>query len=131
MRRLLPLALVILGLAACGGDEEPTPAAQAATPAPAETPAAASWPPTSEVRTPTSVSAPVNGVIELGGPEAFRFDELVRRVLSAKNDPRQVTADAHARYYGTELEEHSLTPGSNPRIAPTRFEDWVSQSVVG
>lgn len=78
-----------------------------------------------------AVSAPVNGVIELGGPEAFRFDELVRRVLSAKNDPRQVTADAHARYYGTELEEHSLTPGSNARIAPTRFEDWVSQSVVG
>ena len=78
-----------------------------------------------------AVSAPVNAVIELGGPEAFRFDELVRRVLSAKNDPRQVTADAHARYYGTELEEHSLTPGSNARIAPTRFEDWVSQSVVG
>lgn len=74
-----------------------------------------------------AVSEPANGIVELGGPEAFRFDELVRRVLSAKNDPRHVTADAHARYYGTELEERSLTPGSNARIAPTRFEDWLGQ----
>jgi len=78
-----------------------------------------------------AVSAPANGIVELGGPETFRFDELVGRVLSAKNDPRHVTADVHARYYGTELEEHSLTPGSNARIAPTRFEDWLSQSVAG
>jgi uncharacterized protein YbjT (DUF2867 family) len=78
-----------------------------------------------------AVGAPVRGIVELGGPEAFRFDELVRRVLSAKNDPRRVTADAHARYYGAELDEHSLTPGSNARIAPTRFEDWLSESVAG
>ena len=50
---------------------------------------------------------------------------------SAKNDPRQVTADVHARYFGAELDEHSLTPGDNPRIAPTRFEDWLSQSTAG
>jgi uncharacterized protein YbjT (DUF2867 family) len=78
-----------------------------------------------------AVSAPVNGIVELAGPEAFRFDELTRRVLSAKNDPRRVTADIHARYFGAELEEHSLTPGDNPRIAPTRFEDWLSQSTAG
>ena len=77
-----------------------------------------------------ALSAPVNGIVELGGPEAFRFDELVRRVLSAKNDPRRVTADVHARYYGAELEEHSLTPGSGARIAPTRFEDWLSQGTA-
>jgi uncharacterized protein YbjT (DUF2867 family) len=76
-----------------------------------------------------AVSEPVNGIVELGGPEHFRLDELVRRVLRANNDPRSVTADAHARYYGTELDDHSLTPGSNARIAPTRFEDWLSQSV--
>jgi uncharacterized protein YbjT (DUF2867 family) len=75
-------------------------------------------------------SAPVNGIVELAGPEAFRFDELARRVLSANNDPRRVTADVHARYFGADLGEHSLTPGDNPRIAPTRFEDWLTQSTT-
>jgi len=42
-----------------------------------------------------------------------------------------VTADVHARYFGAELDDHSLTPGSNARIAPTRFEDWLGQSVAG
>jgi uncharacterized protein YbjT (DUF2867 family) len=78
-----------------------------------------------------AVRAPVNGIVELAGPEAFRFDELARRVLSARNDPRRVTADVKARYFGAELDEHSLTPGENPRLAPTRFEDWLSQSTVG
>ncbi len=77
-----------------------------------------------------AVSAPVNGTVELAGPEAFRFDELARRVLSAKNDPRKVTADVKARYFGAELDDHSLTPGDNPRLAPTRFEDWLSQSTA-
>jgi uncharacterized protein YbjT (DUF2867 family) len=78
-----------------------------------------------------AVSEPVNGIVELGGPEQFRLDELARRVLRANNDPRRVTADVHARYFGAELEDHSLTPGSNARIAPTRFEDWLSRSVAG
>ena len=77
-----------------------------------------------------AVAAPVNGTIELAGPEAFPFDELVRRVLLAKNDPRQVTADVDARYFGARLDEHSLTPGDNPRLAPTRFEDWLSASIA-
>ncbi len=76
-------------------------------------------------------SPPVNGTVELGGPEQFPLDELARRFLSAKHDPRPVTADVHARYYGAELGEHSLTPTSNARIAPTRFEDWLSESVTG
>jgi uncharacterized protein YbjT (DUF2867 family) len=75
-----------------------------------------------------ATSAPENGTVELAGPEAFRFDELARRVLSARNDPRQVTADVNARYFGAKLDEHSLTPGDNPRLAPTRLEDWLSQS---
>jgi uncharacterized protein YbjT (DUF2867 family) len=78
-----------------------------------------------------AVSDPVNGIVELAGPEQFRLDELVRRVLSANDDPRPVTADIHARYYGAELDDHSLTPGGNARIAPTRFEDWLRQSVAG
>ena len=75
-----------------------------------------------------AVGAPLNDTVELAGPEAFRLDELARRLLSAKDDPRQVIADVHARYFGAELEERSLTPGDDARIAPTRFEDWLSQS---
>jgi uncharacterized protein YbjT (DUF2867 family) len=74
-----------------------------------------------------AMSPPLNDTVELAGPEAFRLDELTRRVLSASHDPRRVTADVHARYFGAELDDQSLTPGANPRIAPTRFEDWLSQ----
>lgn len=75
-----------------------------------------------------TLGAPVNGTVELAGPERIGLDELVRRFLSAKHDPRQVVADIHARYFGAELNDQSLTPGDNPRIGPTRFEDWLSQS---
>jgi uncharacterized protein YbjT (DUF2867 family) len=75
-----------------------------------------------------AVGAPLNDTIELAGPEAFGLDELARRVLSAHDDPRQVTADVHARYFGAELDDTSLIPGDDARIAPTRFEDWLSQS---
>jgi uncharacterized protein YbjT (DUF2867 family) len=77
-----------------------------------------------------AVSEPVNGTVELAGPEQFPLDELARRVLRANNDPREVTADVHARYFGAELDEHSLTPGDNPRIAPTHFADWLNQSLT-
>jgi uncharacterized protein YbjT (DUF2867 family) len=76
-----------------------------------------------------AVGAPLNDTVELAGPEAFRLDELARRLLSATGDRRQVTADVHARYFGAELDDNSLTPGDDARIAPTRFEDWLSQSV--
>jgi uncharacterized protein YbjT (DUF2867 family) len=78
-----------------------------------------------------AVGAPVNGTVELAGPEQFRFDELIRRVLAANGDPRQVTADGRARYFGAELDDDSLIPGDDARIAPTRFEDWLSQTMVG
>jgi uncharacterized protein YbjT (DUF2867 family) len=74
-----------------------------------------------------ALDAPVNGIVELAGPESFRLDELARRVLSANDDPRQVTADVHARYFGAELDDQSLTPGDDARIAPTHFEDWLRQ----
>jgi uncharacterized protein YbjT (DUF2867 family) len=77
-----------------------------------------------------ALSEPVNGILELAGPEQFRLDELARCVLRANKDERLVEADLHARYFGSELEEHSFTPGSNARIAPTRFEDWLSQAVA-
>ena len=78
--------------------------------------------------TDVAVNAPVNGTVELAGPEAFRLDELARRVLGANNDRRQVIPDVHARYFGAELDDRSLTPGDDARIAPTHFEDWLSQS---
>jgi uncharacterized protein YbjT (DUF2867 family) len=75
-----------------------------------------------------TVGVPVNGTIELAGPEPIRLDELVRRFLSVKQDARQVVADVHARYFGIELNDQSLTPGDNPRIGPTHFADWLSRS---
>ena len=77
-----------------------------------------------------AVSEPVNGIVELAGAERFRLDELARRVLRANDDPREVTADAHARYFGAELDDRSLTPGGDARIAPTRFEDWLSRATA-
>ena len=73
---------------------------------------------------------PLNDTIELAGPETFRLDELARRVLSANGDARRVTADAGARYFGARIDDESLTPGDNPRVAPTRFEDWLSHTAV-
>jgi uncharacterized protein YbjT (DUF2867 family) len=75
-----------------------------------------------------AVGAPLNDTVELAGPEAFRLDELAQRFLKANGDSRQVTADVHARYFGAELDDNSLTPGDDARIAPTSFEDWLSQS---
>jgi uncharacterized protein YbjT (DUF2867 family) len=77
-----------------------------------------------------AVNDPVNGVVELGGPEQFRLDDLARRFLAANDDPRVVQTDAHARYFGAELEERSLVPGGNARVAPTRFEDWLRHAVT-
>jgi uncharacterized protein YbjT (DUF2867 family) len=72
-----------------------------------------------------AVGAPLEDTLELAGPEAFHLDDLARRVLSASNDRRQVTADVHARYFGAELDDRSLTPGDDARIGPTRLEDWL------
>src|SRR5881628_3447135 len=76
-----------------------------------------------------AVGKPVNGTVELAGPEPIRLDELVRRYLSANRDTRKVTTDAQALYFGIKLNDQSLTPGANPRIGPTRFEDWLSRSI--
>ena len=76
-----------------------------------------------------TLGAPVNGTIEIAGPERIGLDEMVGRFLLATKDPREVVTDVHARYFGTELNDQSLTPGDNPRIAPTRYDDWLSRSV--
>jgi len=76
-----------------------------------------------------AVGKPLNDTVELAGPEPIRLDELVRRFLGAHRDARKVTTDVHALYFGIELNDQSLTPGDNPRIGPTRFEDWLSRSI--
>jgi uncharacterized protein YbjT (DUF2867 family) len=76
-----------------------------------------------------AVEKPLNGTVELAGPEPIRMDELVRRFLSANRDARKVTTDAYAGYFGTAVNDQSLTPGDNPRLGPTRFQDWLSRSI--
>ena len=77
-----------------------------------------------------ATSSPLNGTIEIAGPKAFRFDELIRQRLRALNDPREVVADPQARYFGAQLSERSIVPGNNARLGATRFEDWLSSSTV-
>lgn len=74
----------------------------------------------------TAVGEPLNGIIEVGGPERFRFDEMIRMGLNANKDPREVIVDSHARYFGTELGERSLVPGEGALLGETRFENWLS-----
>lgn len=73
-----------------------------------------------------TLRVPVNGTIELAGPEKIGLDELVRQYLRAKHDARQVVTDDGALYFGAVLNDRSLTPGDHPIIGPTRFKDWLS-----
>jgi uncharacterized protein YbjT (DUF2867 family) len=73
----------------------------------------------------TAVGEPVNGTIEIAGPEQFGLDELIRKALSVRGDPRQVVADPEARYYGAHLEERTLLPSADARTFDPRFEDWL------
>ena len=75
-----------------------------------------------------AVGAPVNGIVEVAGPEQFRLDELVRRVLTAIGDPREVITDPNARYFGARLDERTLMPGNGATIGRIRFQDWFGNS---
>lgn len=74
-----------------------------------------------------AVAAPINGVVEIGGPEKFRLDEFIQRGLSARKDPRKVVADPHARYYGIEVTERTLIPEDDAKLGKIRFEEWLAQ----
>ena len=76
-----------------------------------------------------ATGSPLNATVEVAGPEQFRLDALIRKSLSARNDPREATADPHARYFGAELGERTLVPGADARLGETRFEDWLRQPV--
>jgi uncharacterized protein YbjT (DUF2867 family) len=75
-----------------------------------------------------AVSQPLNGTIEVAGPEPIGIDEAVRKYLSANRDARTVTTDTNAKYFGVAVNDQSLTPGNHPRLGPTRFEDWLKNS---
>ncbi|PBB27443.1 MULTISPECIES: SDR family oxidoreductase [unclassified Mesorhizobium] len=81
-----------------------------------------------EIMTDVALSPPVDGVIEIAGPEPIRMSELVARFLKATNDPRKVNADPNAQYFGTRLDDRSLVPGDHPRLGTTRFEDWFKNA---
>lgn len=72
--------------------------------------------------------SPIDGTVEIGGPEQFRLDELVRRRLATLKDPREVVADPKALYSGAKISERTLVPGSNARLGSTTFETWLTQS---
>ena len=74
-----------------------------------------------------ALAAPLDGTVELAGPEPIRQDELVRQFLSATGDAREVVTDPKALYYGLTVDDRSLMPGENPRLGPTRFADWLAR----
>ena len=78
-----------------------------------------------------ALGPPLNGIVEIAGPEQFHLDELIRGALKARNDPRQVITDPEARYYGINPGERTLLPADDARIGNTRFEDWQRNALVG
>jgi uncharacterized protein YbjT (DUF2867 family) len=77
-----------------------------------------------------AAGAPLNGMVEIAGPEQFRLDELIRGVLTKRNDPREVVTDPQARYFGINPSERALLPGADARLAETRFSDWLEQELA-
>jgi uncharacterized protein YbjT (DUF2867 family)/nitrite reductase/ring-hydroxylating ferredoxin subunit len=75
-----------------------------------------------------ATASPLNSTVEIGGPEPFYLDGILQRVLRARNDPREVIADAHARYFGTELKERSLLPGDEAEVGEIRFDEWLGRT---
>jgi len=71
-----------------------------------------------------ALGQPLNGIVEIGGPERFQFTDFIARALSAKSDTRHVVGETKGRYFGTELKEKSLVPGEAARIGKTRFDVW-------
>ena len=76
-----------------------------------------------------AVGAPVNGVVEVAGPEQFRLDQLIREALSARQDPREVASDPRARYFGAILDRRTLMPGDGAQLGEVRFQEWLNRNV--
>jgi uncharacterized protein YbjT (DUF2867 family) len=78
-----------------------------------------------------AIDAPLNAIVELAGPEALPIAEFVGRFLAASGDKRKVIADPKVLYAGAALDAQGLCPGANPRLGPTRFEEWVTRAGLG
>jgi len=79
----------------------------------------------------TAVGSPVNGIVEVAGPDKFRMDELVRQVLKARNDPRQVVTDPTAPYFGAyEVDDSTLVPAADALLGDIRFPDWLERQLA-
>ena len=76
-----------------------------------------------------AVGDPVNGIVEVAGPQLLRFDEFVQWALRARNDPRSVVVDPNARYFGAKLSELALVPSGEARLGEIRFQDWLSPAI--
>ena len=72
---------------------------------------------------------PVNGIVEVAGPEQFRLDEFIQHGLGTQNDPRKVVADPQARYFGALLSERTLVPAGGAQLGGIRFDDWLRRPV--
>lgn len=77
-----------------------------------------------------AVGTPVNGIVEVAGPEQFRLDELIREGLKARQDPREVVTDPQSRYFGAMLGEQTLVPAEGARLGETRFQEWLGQPAL-
>ncbi|MGH7912769.1 MAG: hypothetical protein ACREOV_13705, partial [Candidatus Dormibacteraceae bacterium] len=81
--------------------------------------------------TEVALADPLNGVVEIAGPEKIKFPELMRRVLAAHDDPRQVVGEAHARIFGTQLTDTSITAGPGARLGRTSLAEWLDTRKQG
>jgi uncharacterized protein YbjT (DUF2867 family) len=77
-----------------------------------------------------AVGTPVNGIVEVAGPEQFRLDELIRQGLKARQDPREVVTDPQSRYFGAMLSERTLVPADSARLGDVRFQEWLTQPTL-
>jgi uncharacterized protein YbjT (DUF2867 family) len=77
-----------------------------------------------------AVNAPVKGITEIGGPEAFLLPDLIRTALTARGDTREVVADPKAQYWGIDIDERTLCPGEGATLFDTRFEDWILETAA-
>ncbi|OWV88538.1 NmrA family transcriptional regulator [Rhizobium sp. R72] len=81
-----------------------------------------------DVMADVALGKPLNGTIEIAGPERAPMNEIIARYLKAANDPRSVEADVHARYFGSELNDQSIVPGEGARIGKVGLQDWFRSS---
>ncbi|MEU1205329.1 SDR family oxidoreductase [Nocardia sp. NPDC005825] len=75
----------------------------------------------------TAAGKPLDGIVEIGGPEVFGLDQWIRTVLIARSDPREVVTDPHARYFGAVPKQDSLLPGRDAQIGTTRLAEWLAR----